>query len=182
MDINSTLIPGCFEIVSKYIPDTRGEFIKFFNFDLFHDYGLEVDFKEEYCTISKKNVIRGMHFQIPPMDHVKKVYCISGEVMDVVLDLRKGSPFFNKYQVFHLSSVKGNQLYIPKGCAHGFFAHTESAKLNYHVSSVYSSEHDTGILWDSFGFDWPIKHPILSERDKSFSPLNKFQSPFYFSY
>ena len=178
-DFKQSRLVGCFEIQPKVFDDERGKFIKVFHENLFIAQGLQAQFVEEYYSVSFKNVIRGLHFQLPPMDHVKVVYCVEGEVMDVVVDLRVDSPTFGRYALFELSSTKANSIYIPKGMAHGFCALSEKAIMVYKVSTVYSPIHDAGILWDSVGIPWPAVDPVLSMRDQGFPKFEHFESPFF---
>ncbi len=180
-ELIQTPIAGCYEIQPKVLSDERGCFVKTFHRTEFGYRDLQLDFDEEYYSVSRAGVIRGLHFQLPPMDHVKLVYCVSGSVFDAVLDLRIGSPSYGQSFSTELSATKGNGLYIPKGLAHGFAVTSESAILTYKVSTVYSPQHDAGILWNSANIDWPITDPTLSSRDQSFVPLSDFQSPFHFS-
>lgn len=180
-ELIQTPIAGCYEIQPKVLSDERGCFVKTFHRAEFAARGLQLDFDEEYYSVSRAGVIRGLHFQLPPMDHVKLVYCLSGSVFDAVLDLRIGSPSYGQSFSTELSASKGNGLYIPKGLAHGFAVTSESAILTYKVSTVYSPQHDAGILWNSANIDWPITDPTLSNRDQSFAALSDFQSPFHFS-
>ena len=173
-----TSLSGCFEIQPAVRGDSRGTFIKTFHADAFQELGLETNFVESLCTTSKKNVLRGLHFQTPPVDHVKLVYCAEGKVMDVVVDLRKTSATFGKHEIFYLDSEKGNMVYIPKGLAHGFLTLSEKAVMIYNLTTVYSPEHDKGILWNSCGIDWKCDSPILSERDKKHLAFAEFDSPF----
>ena len=170
---------GCFELQPKAFEDARGRFVKVFHEHEFAAQGLEHNFAEEYYSISYKNVIRGMHFQLPPMDHVKMVYCVEGEVIDAVVDLRIDSPTYGQYALFELSASKANSIYIPKGMAHGFCARSDQAVMVYKVSSVYSPEHDAGVLWNSVGIPWLIEQPCISDRDKSLPALSDFKSPFF---
>ena len=117
--VNRTAIPGCYEIIPRVLKDERGLFIKTFHKDLFEANGLNTCWAEEYFSISQKGVLRGFHFQIPPNDHEKLVYCPQGQVMDVILDLRPGSPTYRKHLIFDLNAEKSNMVYIPRGCAHG---------------------------------------------------------------
>jgi dTDP-4-dehydrorhamnose 3,5-epimerase len=158
--------------------DERGSFVKTFHADEFAAQGLDNDFRESFYSESKKGVIRGMHFQLPPEDHSKLVFCTTGEVLDVILDLRKDSPMFGKAKSFSLSAENRDMLYIPKGCAHGFYTVSDIATVFYFTSTVHSKPHDTGIRYDSFGFDWPGLGHVLSARDKSFITLDEFDSPF----
>lgn len=179
-DLKESKISGCFELQPRVFEDTRGHFVKVFHEQAFAERGLETDFVEEYYSVSHKNVIRGMHFQLPPMDHVKMVYCVEGEVLDVVVDLRVGSPTYGQFDLFKLSAAKANIIYIPKGIAHGFCALMEQVIMVYKVSTVYSPAHDAGLRWDSLGVPWPTTEAILSERDKSFPEFTKFVSPFHY--
>jgi dTDP-4-dehydrorhamnose 3,5-epimerase len=143
---------------------------------------LEFEFKEHYYSASKKNVVRGLHFQLPPMDHVKIVYCIYGAVLDVVLDLRIDSPSYGDYEIFELSAEKANSIYMPKGMAHGFCVLSQEAILGYCVTSTYSQECDSGIRWDSANIPWPVSNPILSVRDLALPSFGEFKSPFKYEY
>lgn len=178
--LGKSKIDGCFELQTKVFNDIRGKFVKTFHEQEFSSRGLETKFAEEYYSISSKNVIRGLHFQLPPMDHVKLVYCVEGEVLDAVVDLRVGSPTYGQYELFELSATKANSIYIPKGMAHGFCVKSEQAILVYKVSTIYSPECDSGILYSSIDISWPTDAPILSERDDSFPTLKEFESPFQY--
>ena len=174
----ATPLEGCFEIKPIVRSDNRGNFIKTFHEPSFRELGLTTDFKEEFHTISKKNVIRAMHFQLPPEAHIKLVYCAEGKVMDVVLDLRKNSATYGKFHVVELDSTKGNSLYIPIGLAHGYKVLTERSVVIYKTTTVFSAACDTGILWNSCGIDWQCNAPILSEKDTKMPTLAEFNSPF----
>jgi len=178
--LRETKLPGCFEVQPRIFDDDRGRFVKVFHQDEFLRLGLETNFKEEYYSHSRKGVIRGMHFQLPPSDHVKLVYCVQGDVQDVVLDLRKGSPTYGLADTIKLTAEQGNYLYIPKGLAHGFCTTSAVATLVYKVSTVYDLQHDSGVLWDSFGVEWPTLEPVISSRDTSFKSLSEFASPFLY--
>jgi len=178
--LRETKLPGCFEVQPRIFDDDRGRFVKVFNKDEFVRLGLEVSFKEGYYSHSKFGVIRGMHFQLQPSDHAKLVYCVQGEVQDVILDLRKGSPTYGEADSIKLSADQGNYLYIPKGLAHGFCTTSKVATLVYNVSTVYNPQRDSGILWNSFGYNWPNLEPVISARDSNFLPLSAFNSPFVY--
>lgn len=179
-DLRPTEIPGCYEIQPRFFDDARGRFVKVFHREAFSKLGLETDFAEEYYSVSRRDVTRGMHFQTPPMDHVKVVYCVHGEVFDVVVDLRLGSPTYGKTATFNLSTERGNYVYVSEGLAHGFCATSESATLVYKVSTVYSPDNDSGILWNSIGVTWPTDKPVISDRDRGFVSLAEFKSPFIY--
>lgn len=177
-NVSETDLPGLLMIKPRALEDSRGSFIKTFNKSGFSEAGLEVDFREQYYSISKKGVIRGMHFQTPPEDHVKVVYCLSGTIFDVVLDLRVGSPTYGDTRTFELNDGDGAMLYIPKGFAHGFCATSDSATMMYHVTTEYSPKHDDGVLWSSVPVTWPTDLPIVSERDAGFQAFAEISSPF----
>ena len=178
MELKKTLLEGCFEIKPITFLDQRGTFTKIFHKKEFKRLGLNSDWKEDYYTYSKKDVIRGMHLQLPPSDHFKLVHCLYGEVLDVLLDLRSSSLSFGKTHSLKLSSKKKNGIYISKGIAHGFLSLTEKSLLTYKVSSAHSPKHDSGVSWHSFGFEWPVKNPVISDRDKTLQELKNFNSPF----
>jgi dTDP-4-dehydrorhamnose 3,5-epimerase len=138
-------------------------------------------FTESFYSTSVEGAIRGMHLQMPPADGAKLVYVLSGSVIDVALDLRVGSPAFGKAVRFSLSPERPMAAYLPRGVAHGFVAISGPATLIYNVSSEYDPQLDTGVRWDSFGFDWGVQAPLLSTRDRGLRPFSDFESPFCFS-
>jgi dTDP-4-dehydrorhamnose 3,5-epimerase len=180
MRIEATDLPGCFLVHGSRSADRRGSFVKSFHHDLFMAAGLRGDWRETYWSTSCRGVIRGMHFQLPPAEHAKLVFCTAGQLLDVVLDLRRGSPTFGKHRAFELNEETGAGIYIPSGCAHGFVSRSASSTIYYMVTSVHSAEHDAGIAWNSFGCDWPVESPILSLRDEALPKLESFNSPFSF--
>ncbi|MDU0459972.1 MAG: dTDP-4-dehydrorhamnose 3,5-epimerase [Geobacteraceae bacterium] len=180
MRIIATDIPDCFEILPPVFADERGKFVKTFQRELFAEHGMAVDYAEEYYSSSHHGVLRGLHFQLPPHQHAKLVYCLSGEVIDAVLDLRVGSPAFGRHVTLSLSGEKANMLYIPPGLAHGFYVNGDHALMQYKVTSAYAPEYDTGILWSSAGIAWPETKPLVSVRDAGFITLERFESPFVF--
>lgn len=178
--VTRSKINGCVELTPNIFLDERGSFVKVFHNEAFKALGLEAEFAEEYYSKSLMGVTRGLHFQVPPEDHTKLVYCVEGSVFDVVLDLRLGSPSYGQCETFNLTASDANMIYIPKGMAHGFCSLSESSTLIYKTSTVYNPECDSGILWSSVQVDWPTKHPIISERDVAFPSFNHFVSPFRF--
>ena len=181
MELSNTAIPGCFEIRSPVFRDDRGTFSKVFHRDRFAQWGLATEFAEEYYSVSRQGVLRGMHFQLPPHEHVKLVYCAVRKVIDVVVDLRVGSPMYGRHASVDLSADNGNAMYIPPGVAHGFYVPEGTALMVYKVTSLYAPQHDAGIRWDSAGIAWPVERPILSERDRGFSRLDDFHSQFTYT-
>ena len=167
MQLKETDIPGLFIVNNPFFEDARGSFVKTFHTEAFITYGIDLTIRETYYSISNKDVVRGMHFQKPPFDHDKLVYACKGQVLDVVLDIRPSSPTFGKYFSIHLKGASDG-LFIPKGCAHGFVSLQDDSIMVYNVSTVYNPTADKGILWNSFGFEWPVTDPIMSARDQSF--------------
>ena len=178
MIIKTTCINGCFEIFPHVRKDERGLFVKTFHESMFKENGLETDWAEEYYSLSKRGVLRGLHFQTPPYDHVKLVYCVAGSVLDAVVDLRVGSPTYGQHQMFDLTEEKANMIYLPCGLAHGFYTMSEKAIMMYKVSTIYAPDHDMGILWNSAGISWPDTECVISDRDKEFPSLANYESPF----
>ena len=174
MNIISTNLDGVFEIENKLFEDNRGLFVKTFHEDMFSKAGLDVDFKESFYSVSKKGVLRGMHFQLPPHEHTKLVYVTDGEILEVIVDVRQASPTFGKYYSTILTSMSAKSLYIGKGFAHGFLTLSKSATVVYMTSTIHSPESDSGINWDSFGFDWGVDTPIISERDSLLEDISSF--------
>lgn len=177
----TTSLAGCFELLPRVLEDDRGRFVKPFHAQAFEQLGLESGFVEDFYTVSHQHVVRGLHFQKPPADHVKLVYCVQGEVLDAVVDLRVGSPTYGQHALFQLSAHTANSVYIPKGMAHGFCALSAQATLAYKVSTVHSVQHDSGILWSSANIPWPVNQPRVSERDRNLCPLDQFESPFQYA-
>lgn len=177
MVLSPLSIPGVYEIQPKVFEDARGLFVKIFQASDFEKAGLDSVFAEEFYSVSKPNVIRGMHFQLPPHAHSKLVYCTEYKVLDVVLDLRKGDSY-GKVLTLELDAEKRNMLYIPVGCAHGFLSYDKQATMVYHVSCEHHPEYDVGVLWNSFGYEWGCDNPVVSIRDAHFDAFNQFVSPF----
>lgn len=173
-----TAIAGFYELKTHIARDERGAFIKTFHQQAFKDLGLNTDWSEEYYSISGQGVLRGMHFQVPPFDHAKVVFCTQGQILDVALDLREHSPTYGQSASFILNSESANMAYLSPGLAHGFYTLSQSATVFYKVSTVYQPEADSGIRWDSFGFEWPSASPVLSKRDQSLELFSSFKTPF----
>ncbi len=178
MILEDTSIEGLKIILLNKLDDNRGSFTKIYNSDFFIDNNLRTDFKESYFSVSKKDVVRGMHFQTPPSSHVKLVYLNHGAIIDVVLDIRKESKTFGQHFYTEVSAVHPKLIYIPIGCAHGFLSLNDDTIVSYIQTSVYNKDGDQGIKWDSFGMDWKIKEPLISIRDQSFPDFAQYQSPF----
>jgi dTDP-4-dehydrorhamnose 3,5-epimerase len=177
--VERSSLAGCFELFPPVSRDARGCFVKIFNEEAFRAAHLATHFAEEYYSVSRRRVLRGLHFQVPPHGHTKLVYCTDGDVLDVVVDLRAGSPTFGRHHVFRLGARRRNMVYIPVGLAHGFYVTSARATLVYRTTGAYSADHDRGVRWDSAGITWPDADPIVSDRDRSLPALRDFQSPFH---
>ena len=153
--------------------DNRGGLCKVFQESWF---GKNLNFlpKECYFSSSNQNVLRGFHLQINQSLQGKIVSCISGRVLDVIVDLRKGNNFGRVYSTY-LDSSSNDTLFIPKGYGHSFLnIHKNKAVLLYLVETEYNPANDTGVLWNSVNYDWPITSPIISSRDNSLNSLDSF--------
>ena len=171
-------LSGCKLIEMDIFHDNRGAFQKIYHENEFQNNGLDMSFKEQYFTSSDKGVLRGMHFQLPPHDHCKLITCLSGSVLDVILDLRKDSKTYGQTVSFFLSADSGKTIFLPVGFAHGFLSLEENSGMLYSTSTVHNSNCDHGIMWNTFDYDWPIKEPNLSSRDENHIHFNQFKSPF----
>ena len=157
--------PEVLLIEPQIFKDERGFFYESFNQDKFEKMtGKKITFVQDNYSKSNKNTLRGMHYQKEPYGHEKLVSCIHGKALDVCIDLRTDSKSFGF--VDHVLIEPGKKsLLIPRGVAHGFYALSDITLMAYFTSSVYNPDYDSGVLWSSINFEWPNKHPIVSERD-----------------
>ena len=163
--------------------DDRGWFTESYNKDKFQKHGISVEFIQDNHSMSKEmGVLRGLHFQLSPKAQSKLVRCTRGKIMDVIVDLRRGSPTFLRHEKVILSEDNFKQLFIPKGFAHGFLTLTNDAEVQYKVDELYSKEHDRSIRFDDneLGIDWEISNPILSAKDKNATYLKDSDFNFVF--
>ena len=170
-----TEIAGLWIIEPKVLSDSRGYFMESFKQEVFNQNVGKVDFIQENESGSSRGVLRGLHYQLAPYSQAKLVRVIEGTVLDVAVDLRKGSPTFGKYMAVELSGQNKRQFYIPQGFAHGFHVLSERAVFTYKVDNPYMPSHERSLRFDDpqIGIDWQITDPenvILSEKDKS-APL-----------
>ena len=171
------IMPKTWLVHLNQINDYRGKFVKTLSESMLSEIICNFVMREEYYSISNKDVIRGMHFQVPPHDHVKIVYCLKGVVQDVLLDLRPGPTYGNSKSIL-LEESSPMMLIIPSGIAHGFKSLTNGSLMVYKTSTEYEPSHDAGIIWNSFDFDWKLSNPILSNRDTLHPKFEDFQTPF----
>ncbi len=173
MKFERTEIPDVVLIEPSIIGDERGYFMETFRVDRLKEFlGFQVNFCQENESKSGFGVLRGLHFQLPPYSQTKLVRVIQGKVLDVAVDIRKGSPSFGKHVAVELSSENRLQMFVPKGFAHGFVVLSETAIFNYKVDNYYNQPADRGIAFDdsSLGIDW-----ILNFEDLKLSGKDKIQ-------
>ena len=175
MDLISTSIEGCFVIQPKIHNDKRGYFVKTFHKNIFFDLGLENSFSEDYYSVSKKGVLRGLHFQRAPYEQSKLIKVSLGKIQDVIVDLRQDSNTYGKWESYDLSSNNNRILFVPKGFAHGFLVLSKYAIFSYKVDNYYAPKHDRGIAFDDpkLGINWqlPLADLRLSDKDKKLPNL-----------
>lgn len=184
MNIISTHIPGVVIIEPRLFKDDRGYFFESFSERDFNAQVREVKFVQDNESMSSYGVMRGLHFQRPPFTQSKLVRCVKGAVLDVAVDIRKGSPTYGQHVAVELTEENHRQFFVPRGFAHGFAVLSETAIFQYKCDNFYHPEADGGIsiLDDSLGIDWhiPTDHAILSEKDTKHPLLKDFDSPFDF--
>jgi dTDP-4-dehydrorhamnose 3,5-epimerase len=180
MKINKTFINDLLIIEPQLFKDDRGFFYESYNKNNL-DKVINVFFVQDNESKSKKGVVRGLHFQLPPFEQTKLVRCVSGKILDVVVDLRTNSKTYGKSFSIELSSENNKQIFIPVGFAHGFQVLSEEAIVNYKVDEYYNPDSDSGIIWNDkdLSIDWnsDIK-PILSKKDLKLDLFKNLKSPF----
>ena len=173
MNVIATELPGVLIVEPKVFPDARGFFVETYNKERYAACGIAVDFVQDNLSFSSRGVLRGLHYQNPHAQG-KLVYVLQGEVWDVAVDIRPGSPQFGRWTAVTLSSDNKRQFYIPPGFAHGFCVLSDTALFTYKCTDLYHPECDGGIRWDDpeLGIAWPVAEPLLSDKDRK-QPLLK---------
>ena len=174
MKVTQTSVPGVLVIEPQVFPDDRGFFLETYNTQRYADAGLDVVFRQDNHSHSKKGVLRGLHFQLNHPQG-KLVYAVTGEIFDVAVDIRKGSPTFGKWTAVFLSAKNHKQIYVPPGFAHGFCVLSDSADVIYKCTEIFHPGDDYGILWsdETVAIDWPTRENlIISEKDRNNPSLN----------
>ncbi len=176
MKIFSTSLEGVIVIAPPVFKDNRGFFMETYHQDRYNDKGIRSGFVQDNFSYSVKGTLRGLHFQLPNTQ-AKLVQVFKGEIFDVAVDIRKGSPTFGKWVGVTLSDTNHKQLYIPEGFAHGFAVLSDIAIFTYKCSDFYAPGSEKGITWNDpdIGIDWPVDDPILSGKDQNYSPLNEME-------
>lgn len=185
MEVIKTDIEGVVIIEPRIFKDSRGYFFEGYSKREFDEKVRPIDFVQDNESMSTRGVMRGLHFQRPPFAQSKLVRCIKGAVLDVAVDIRKGSPTYGKYVSCLLSEENKRQIFVPRGFAHGFAVMSDIAVFQYKCDNYYHPEADGGIsiLDASLGIDWgiTIDDAILSDKDQKHPLLKDFDSPFDFS-
>jgi len=166
MKIISTKLPGTLLIEPRVFSDGRGYFFESYHFERYSQHGIRDQFVQDNLSYSVKGTLRGLHYQ-SPHSQAKLVQVLSGEVFDVAVDIRSGSPAFGQWEGVLLSSENRRQFYIPKGFAHGFCVLSDTAIFSYKCDDFYAPDCEAGVLWSDpdLGIDWPVKAPVISEKD-----------------
>jgi dTDP-4-dehydrorhamnose 3,5-epimerase len=172
-------------IIPKRYVDDRGWFSETYHEQRLRDLGIPCRFVQDNQSSSKRaGTLRGLHFQLPPMAQAKLVTVLRGRILDVAVDVRRGSPTFGKYVSEELSAESGRQLYIPVGFAHGFLTLEDDVVVMYKASDYYAPAHDSGIRWNDpdIAFPWPLNELgiIMSDKDRRLPLLKEFTSPFMY--
>ena len=183
IEVKKTDIEGVLIIEPKVFGDARGYFLESFNAKEFAEKtGLNINFVQDNESMSSYGVMRGLHFQNPPYTQSKLVRCVKGAVLDVAVDIRKGSPTYGKHVTVELTEDNHRQFFVPRGFAHGFAVLSETAVFQYKCDNFYAPQADGGIsiLDNSLGIDWqiPTDKTLLSDKDTKHALLKDFDSPF----
>ncbi len=179
-------IQGAYELTNNIFADDRGCFVKFFEKDIFKAHGINFSCNEDFISVSKKNVIRGMHFQLYH-PQIKIVNVLHGKVFDVIVDLRKESKTFGKWYGTYLSAENCKALLIPRGCAHGFLSLEEKSIVSYKCDGPYDKSTDGGIVFNDreINIQWPTESEnslIISDRDRNLITFSEFSHKCTFKY
>lgn len=168
MKVTDTEIPEVKVVEPQVFGDTRGWFYESYNYEKLKENGIDVKFVQDNRSFSaKKGTVRGLHFQKAPFAQSKLLSCTRGEILDVAVDIRKGSPTYLKWVGVVLSAENKKMLFIPKGFAHGFLTLSDDVEVFYKVDEFYNKESDRSICWcdEKIGVDWGVESPVLSQKD-----------------
>ncbi|MGE4506218.1 MAG: dTDP-4-dehydrorhamnose 3,5-epimerase [Desulfovibrionaceae bacterium] len=184
MNVSKTEFPGVLVIEPSVFGDNRGFFMESYNRAAFEAQGIHADFMQDnHARSVGAGVLRGFHFQAPPTAQAKLVWVTRGSVVDVVVDIRRGSPTYGKWGQLRLSEENKLRLFIPAGFAHAYMTLSEKTEFLYKVDAPYSPADEGGIRWDDpdLAVKWPVAKPVLSEKDKRLPFFHDFLSPFEYS-
>jgi len=180
MQVIPTDIPDLYIIQPKVFEDERGYFFESYSKKVLAEAGLDLNFVQDNQSLSQKGVLRGLHLQNPPYAQGKLVNVIKGAVLDVAVDVRKGSPTFGKHVAIELNEENKTMFWIPEGFAHGFLTLRDNTIFTYKCTNTYNKNSEQSIIWNDkdLNINWGIKDPILSEKDKAASSFRDFKSLF----
>lgn len=184
MEFIETIFKGAWIIKPKVFGDNRGFFLETFSQKWLEEKGIKANFvQDNHSKSALSGTLRGLHFQSPPYTQAKMARVIKGAVYDVIVDLRGDSETYGKWQGFELSEDNFNILYVPRGFAHGFCSLKPDTEFLYKVDNFYTPEYDSGIIWNDpdLKINWPVKDPILSEKDKKLQNFRDFKTPFKYN-
>ena len=186
MRVISTEIADVKEIRPVRHRDPRGFFSEIFREDVLRQHGIDVAFVQENHSLSvERGVVRGLHFQSPPAGQAKLVRAGAGSILDVAVDIRRGSPSYGRHVAVVLSAAEGNQLFVPEGFAHGFCTIERNTEVIYKVNRYYSREHDLGLAWNDprLGIAWPVSEgeAVLSDKDRRQPALAELPAHFRYA-
>jgi dTDP-4-dehydrorhamnose 3,5-epimerase len=181
MRIEALELEGAFYLEPDVYPDARGYFFEWFQKDRFEkETGIDFNIVQFNCSKSEKGVLRGLHYQLNPHAQAKLVSVSQGKIQDVIVDIRKESPSYGQHYSATLDSEKKNQLYVPKGFAHGFLVLSDFAEISYAIDSAYAPDFDCGIIYNDriLGIEWELDSPLISEKDKRLKTLEEAKNNF----
>jgi dTDP-4-dehydrorhamnose 3,5-epimerase len=185
MEVKATSIPGVLLLKPLYFNDARGYFVETYNAQAARDAGLSAEFVQDNQALSlKRGTVRALHFQIPPRVQAKLVRVLRGSIYDVAVDLRVGSPHFGHWVAVTLTAQGGEQIFVPRGFAHGYCTLESNTEVAYKVDDYYAPECERGVAWDdpTLGIAWPVApaDAVLSDKDRKLLRFADFASPFVY--
>lgn len=174
INVEKSSLPGVLIVEPRVFQDHRGFFLETFHQEKYRKAGIDRMFVQDNHSHSRKGTLRGLHYQLHH-PQAKLINVVEGEIFDVAVDIRSGSPFFGKWTGVHLSGQNKRQLFVPEGFAHGFVVLSDSADVIYKCTELYFPEDDRGVSWSDpqIGIEWPIKDPIVSVKDRQCPPLSE---------
>ncbi len=168
----NTSLPGVVRLEPEVFSDSRGFFLETFHKRKYEEGGIDQAFVQDNHSHSKEGSIRGLHYQLNNPQG-KLIYVVTGEIFDVAVDIRRGSPTFARWEGFHLSGENSHQVFIPEGFAHGFCVLSDWADVIYKCTDFYDPEDEYGIVWSdpAIAVEWPVRDPVISQKDRQYPPL-----------
>jgi dTDP-4-dehydrorhamnose 3,5-epimerase len=183
MDVEATSLPGVLLLKPRYFHDARGYFVETYNARSAKQAGLGATFVQDNQALSRqRGTVRALHFQVPPKAQAKLVRVLRGSICDVAVDLRLGSPSYGKWMAANLTAQGGEQIFVPRGFAHGYCTIEDDTEVAYKVDDYYAPECEQGLIWDDpmLGIGWPVSpaDAVLSDKDRKLPRFADFASPF----